>query len=301
MEKNFLILVEGQKDCNYIAKKFQENFEELLKHKFLDILGDKKVSKYLSLLKINLKKDLTIINNLNIDNPQNTITLSFDSVNKDFQKHEINIYIKRATSQNIDKFTEVILENASLKKYYDIEKELTYSYSIFDYDPGRTNIELQVKKYFNLKNQAENLYPIIDYPCIEGQDFHYNYTEIIKNYDEILKNDSLNLLVEKLEENIKINNDLFYLKEEKDISSFFKKIHIQIMRIIKENLPNSKERIENYVSYLEKSLNETDNIEILETQKELYSDYIKKDEEFILISFIFSVFENICDWIIEED
>lgn len=60
MEKNFLILVEGQKDCNYIAKKFQENFEELLKHKFLDVLGDKKVSEYLSSLKINLKKDSTI-------------------------------------------------------------------------------------------------------------------------------------------------------------------------------------------------------------------------------------------------
>lgn len=44
MEKNFLILVEGQKDCNYIAKKFQENFEELLKYKFLE---------YLNLLEIN--------------------------------------------------------------------------------------------------------------------------------------------------------------------------------------------------------------------------------------------------------
>lgn len=47
MEKNFLILVEEQKDCNYIAKKFQENFEELLKYKFLE---------YLNLLEINLKK-----------------------------------------------------------------------------------------------------------------------------------------------------------------------------------------------------------------------------------------------------
>lgn len=53
MEKNFLILVEGQKDCNYIAKKFQENFEELLKYKFLDVLGDKKILEYLNLLEIN--------------------------------------------------------------------------------------------------------------------------------------------------------------------------------------------------------------------------------------------------------
>lgn len=301
MEKNFLILVEGRKDSNYIAKIFEENFQKLLEYKFLDVLGEEKFLKHLSLLKIKLKKDSTQSEVIAEKNPKNIITLSFDSINKEIEKHEINIYIKRAISQNVDEFTKIVSRNTSLKKYYNLDKELTYSYSIFDYDPGRSNIQKQIEKYFDLKNDIENMYPIINYPCIEGQDFHCNYNEIIENYEEILKDDNLKELLEKSNNMIKIDNELFYLKEEKDISNFLKKFRKQVMRVMKEKFLFSDKKIKNYIKYLENSLNEIDNIEILENQQKLYEKFIKKESEFVLISFIFSVFENICDWIIEED
>ncbi|MGL4989202.1 MAG: hypothetical protein ACRCYT_02415 [Cetobacterium sp.] len=293
MEKNFLILVEGRKDPNTIAKKFKDHFEDILKYKFLDILGEEKLLSYLELLKINLKKDSTPLNTLDISNPQNIITLSFDSVNKDLEKHEINIYIKRANSQNIGTFNDLIKGNTSLKKYYNLNKELTYSYSIFDYDPGSTNTNIQLQEYFNLKNQAENFYPVINYPCIEAQDFHYNYKKIIEKYSQI--EDKLFLL----KEIFILKESLFYLKKQQDISVCIKKIHIQLMRIL-ENIP-SEDKVLNYWNYLKNALNEVDSIEILERQEDFYINEINQENEFLLISFIFSVFENICEWIIEED
>ena len=112
MEKNFLILVEGRKDSNYIAKIFEENFQNLLEYKFLDVLGKEKFLKHLSLLKIKLKKDSTQSKVITEKNPKNIITLSFDSINKEIEKHEINIYIKRAISQNVDEFTKIVSEKS---------------------------------------------------------------------------------------------------------------------------------------------------------------------------------------------
>lgn len=282
IERNFLILVEGRKDTGNIARIISIVIEHIINLK----TSDKK-------LKIKIIKDSTKDESIKINN-QDIVTIT--NITDESNIILTNIYIKRAINQNLKNFVEYFENNYSLEKVYGI-KNLTYAYSIFDYDPGSTT-ELQLKRYFNLKEIVENFYSIINYPGIEAQEFHYYCDKIIENYKKLEIKDELEKYIFL---SLMFSEAIFYLKIRKDISNKIKVFKKSIMQYLKkEKIIEEENIVENYYKYLEKVRISKDNFEILDKQKDISKKVIDK-ERILLVSFVISVIENIVEWIIDEE
>ncbi len=144
IERNFLILVEGRKDSGTVGN--------LLKLLFKNIVILKTNEKFFNNIQVKIIKDSTSEIGSILENRYEQLEIK--SINSNSEEIITNIYIKRATSQNIKTFNEDIKNNMgmsySLEKIYNL-KNLTYSYSIFDFDPGSTT-NIQLKEYFELKD-----------------------------------------------------------------------------------------------------------------------------------------------------
>ncbi len=96
---------------------------------------------------------------------------------------------------------------------------------------------------------------------------------------------------------------LIFLKRVENISKIIKGFQKQINRFFKNNNLNNlslEQNLENYFKYLKIAGINTDNFEVLDEQKDIFNKIVSV-EKFLLISFTISVFENICEWIIDED
>ena len=295
IERNFLILVEGRKDSGTVGN--------LLKLLFKNIVILKTNEKFFNNIQVKIIKDSTSEIGSILENRYEQLEIK--SINSNSEEIITNIYIKRATSQNIKTFNEDIKNNMgmsySLEKIYNL-KNLTYSYSIFDFDPGSTT-NIQLKEYFELKENLDNFYPIINYPGIEAQEIHINYSKILENFNKI----KLEFKDQDFIDNFYIDDfemiGLIFLKRVENISKIIKGLQKQINRFFKNNNLNNlslEQNLENYFKYLKIAGINTDNFEVLDEQKDIFNKIVSV-EKFLLISFTISVFENICEWIIDED
>ena len=295
IERNFLILVEGRKDSGTVGN--------LLKLLFENIIILKTDEKFFNNIQVKIIKDSTSEIGSILENRYEQLEIK--SINSNSEEIITNIYIKRATSQNIKTFNEDIKNNMgmsySLEKIYNL-KNLTYSYSIFDFDPGSTT-NIQLKEYFELKENLDNFYPIINYPGIEAQEIHINYSKILENFNKI----KLKFKDQDFIDNFYIDDfemiGLIFLKRVENISKIIKGFQKQINRFFKNNNLNNlslEQNLENYFKYLKIAGINTDNFEVLDEQKDIFNKIVSV-EKFLLISFTISVFENICEWIIDED
>lgn len=295
IERNFLILVEGRKDSGTVGN--------LLKLLFKNIVILKTNEKFFNNIQVKIIKDSTSEIGSILENRYEQLEIK--SINSNSEEIITNIYIKRATSQNIKTFNEDIKNNMgmsySLEKIYNL-KNLTYSYSIFDFDPGSTT-NIQLKEYFELKENLDNFYPIINYPGIEAQEIHINYSKILENFNKI----KLKFKDQDFIDNFYIDDfemiGLIFLKRVENISKIIKGFQKQINRFFKNNNLNNlslEQNLENYFKYLKIAGINTDNFEVLDEQKDIFNKIVSV-EKFLLISFTISVFENICEWIIDED
>lgn len=295
IERNFLILVEGRKDSGTVGN--------LLKLLFKNIVILKTNEKFFNNIQVKIIKDSTSEIGSILENRYEQLEIK--SINSNSEEIITNIYIKRATSQNIKTFNEDIKNNMgmsySLEKIYNL-KNLTYSYSIFDFDPGSTT-NIQLKEYFELKENLDNFYPIINYPGIEAQEIHINYSKILENFNKI----KLEFKDQYFIDNFYIDDfemiGLIFLKRVENISKIIKGFQKQINRFFKNNNLNNlslEQNLENYFKYLKIAGINTDNFEVLDEQKDIFNKIVSV-EKFLLISFTISVFENICEWIIDED
>lgn len=295
IERNFLILVEGRKDSGTVGN--------LLKLLFKNIVILKTNEKFFNNIQVKIIKDSTSEIGSILENRYEQLEIK--SINSNSEEIITNIYIKRATSQNIKTFNEDIKNNMgmsySLEKIYNL-KNLTYSYSIFDFDPGSTT-NIQLKEYFELKENLDNFYPIINYPGIEAQEIHINYSKILENFNKI----KLEFKDQDFIDNFYIDDfemiGLIFLKRVENISKIIKGFQKQINRFFKNNNLNNlslEQNLENYFKYLKIAGINTDNFEVLDEQKDIFNKIVSV-EKFLLISFTISVFENICEWIIDED
>ena len=295
IERNFLILVEGRKDSGTVGN--------LLKLLFKNIVILKTNEKFFNNIQVKIIKDSTSEIGSILENRYEQLEIK--SINSNSEEIITNIYIKRATSQNIKAFNEDIKNNMgmsySLEKIYNL-KNLTYAYSIFDFDPGSTT-NIQLKEYFELKENLDNFYPIINYPGIEAQEIHINYSKILENFNKI----KLEFKDQDFIDNFYIDDfemiGLIFLKRVENISKIIKGFQKQINRFFKNNNLNNlslEQNLENYFKYLKIAGINTDNFEVLDEQKDIFNKIVSV-EKFLLISFTISVFENICEWIIDED
>ena len=295
IERNFLILVEGRKDSGTVGN--------LLKLLFKNIVILKTNEKFFNNIQVKIIKDSTSEIGSILENRYEQLEIK--SINSNSEEIITNIYIKRATSQNIKTFNEDIKNNMgmsySLEKIYNL-KNLTYAYSIFDFDPGSTT-NIQLKEYFELKENLDNFYPIINYPGIEAQEIHINYSKILENFNKI----KLEFKDQDFIDNFYIDDfemiGLIFLKRVENISKIIKGLQKQINRFFKNNNLNNlslEQNLENYFKYLKIAGINTDNFEVLDEQKDIFNKIVSV-EKFLLISFTISVFENICEWIIDED
>lgn len=295
IERNFLILVEGRKDSGTVGN--------LLKLLFENIIILKKDEKFLNNIKVKIIKDSTAETGTVLENRYEQLEIK--SINSKNEEIVSNIYIKRATSQNIKTFNDNLKNNIgmsySLEKIYNL-KNLTYAYSIFDFDPGSTT-NVQLKEYFKLKNVVDNFFPIINYPGIEAQEIHINYSKIFKNFEKIrsefkIQNFTDNLYIDDFEK-----SGLIYLKRIESIAKIIKNFQKQISRFFENNETekiSSQKKLVNYINYLKLANLDIDNFQVLEAQEEIFNK-ITDGQKFLLISFTISIFENICEWIIDED
>lgn len=295
IERNFLILVEGRKDSGTVGN--------LLKLLFENIIILRKDKNFLSNIKVKIIKDSTVETGAILENRYEQLEIK--SINSKDEEIISNIYIKRATSQNIRTFNDDLKNNIgmsySLEKIYNL-KNLTYAYSIFDFDPGSTT-DVQLKEYFKLKNIVDNFFPIINYPGIEAQEIHINYSKIFENFEKIrsefkIQNFTDNLYIDDFEK-----SGLIYLKRIESIAKIIKTFQKQISRFFENNETekiSSQKKLVNYINYLKLANLTIDNFQILEAQEEIFSQ-ITNNQKFLLISFTISIFENICEWVIDED
>lgn len=282
IERNFLILVEGRKDTGNIAKIIGNVIEKIINLK----TDDKK-------LKIKIIRDSTNDESIKVNN-QDVVTIT----NRTDEDNIIltNIYVKRAINQNLKNFVEYFENNYSLEKIYGI-KNLTYAYSVFDYDPGSTT-ELQLKRYFKLKETIENFYSIINYPGIEAQEFHYYCDKIIENYEKLEVKEEIEKYIFL---SVMFSEYIFYLKNRNDISNKIKTLKKYIMQYLtKEKIIEEENIVENYYKYLERIKISKDNFEVLDKQENISKKVFDK-EKIILVSFVISIIENIVEWIIDEE
>ena len=295
IERNFLILVEGRKDSGTVGN--------LLKLLFKNIVILKTNEKFFNNIQVKIIKDSTSEIGSILENRYEQLEIK--SINSNSEEIITNIYIKRATSQNIKTFNEDIKNNIgmsySLEKIYNL-KNLTYAYSIFDFDPGSTT-DVQLEEYFDLKENLDNFYPIINYPGIEAQEIHINYSKIFENFNKI----KLEFKDQDFTNNFYIDDfemiGLIFLKRVENISKIIKAFQKQINRFFKNSNLNNlslEQNLKNYFKYLKIADINTDNFQVLDEQKDIFNKIVSV-EKFLLISFTISVFENICEWIIDED
>lgn len=295
IERNFLILVEGRKDSGTVGN--------LLKLLFENIIILRKDKNFLSNIKVKIIKDSTVETGVILENRYEQLEIK--SINSKDEEIISNIYIKRATSQNIRTFNDDLKNNIgmsySLEKIYNL-KNLTYAYSVFDFDPGSTT-DVQLKEYFKLKNIVDNFFPIINYPGIEAQEIHINYSKIFENFEKIrsefkIQNFTDNLYIDDFEK-----SGLIYLKRIESIAKIIKNFQKQISRFFENNeieKISPQKKLVNYINYLKLANLTIDNFQILEAQEEIFNQ-ITNNQKFLLISFTISIFENICEWVIDED
>lgn len=295
IERNFLILVEGRKDSGTVGN--------LLKLLFENIVILKTDKEFFNNIQIKIIKDST--SEIGVISDNRYEQLEIKSINDNFKEIITNVYIKRATSQNIKTFNDDIKNNIgmsySLEKIYNL-KNLTYAYSIFDFDPGST-MDVQLEEYFKLKEVLDNFYPIINYPGIEAQEIHINYSKIFENFDKIGSEFKIQEFIDNLYIDVFEKSELIYLKRAENISKIIKSFQKQMSRFFKENEGEKlteKEKYKNYLKYLKIANIDTESFQTLEEQENIFR-VITSKEKFLLISFIISIFENICEWIIDED
>ena len=295
IERNFLILVEGRKDSGTVGN--------LLKLLFENIVILKTDKEFFNNIQIKIIKDST--SEIGVISDNRYEQLEIKSINDNFEEIITNVYIKRATSQNIKTFNDDIKNNIgmsySLEKIYNL-KNLTYAYSIFDFDPGST-MDVQLEEYFKLKEVLDNFYPIINYPGIEAQEIHINYSKIFENFDKIGSEFKIQEFIDNLYIDVFEKSELMYLKRAENISKIIKSFQKQMSRFFKENEGEKlteKEKYKNYLKYLKIANIDTESFQTLEEQENIFR-VITSKEKFLLISFIISIFENICEWIIDED
>ncbi len=295
IERNFLILVEGRKDSGTVGN--------LLKLLFENIVILKTDKEFFNNIQIKIIKDST--SEIGVISDNRYEQLEIKSINDNFEEIITNVYIKRATSQNIKTFNDDIKNNIgmsySLEKIYNL-KNLTYAYSIFDFDPGST-MDVQLEEYFKLKEVLDNFYPIINYPGIEAQEIHINYSKIFENFDKIGSEFKIQEFIDNLYIDVFEKSELIYLKRAENISKIIKSFQKQMSRFFKENEGEKlteKEKYKNYLKYLKIANIDTESFQTLEEQENIFR-VITSKEKFLLISFIISIFENICEWIIDED
>lgn len=295
IERNFLILVEGRKDSGTVGN--------LLKLLFENIVILKTDKEFFNNIQIKIIKDST--SEIGVISDNRYEQLEIKSINDNFEEIITNVYIKRATSQNIKTFNDDIKNNIgmsySLEKIYNL-KNLTYAYSIFDFDPGST-MDVQLEEYFKLKEVLDNFYPIINYPGIEAQEIHINYSKIFENFDKIESEFKIQEFIDNLYIDVFEKSELIYLKRAENISKIIKSFQKQMSRFFKENEGEKlteKEKYKNYLKYLKIANIDTESFQTLEEQENIFR-VITSKEKFLLISFTISIFENICEWIIDED
>lgn len=295
IERNFLILVEGRKDSGTVGN--------LLKLLFENIVILKTDKKFFNNIQIKIIKDST--SEIGVISDNRYEQLEIKSINDNFEEIITNVYIKRATNQNIKTFNDDIKNNIgmsySLEKIYNL-KNLTYAYSIFDFDPGSTT-DVQLEEYFKLKEVLDNFYPIINYPGIEAQEIHINYSKIFENFDKIESEFKIQEFIDNLYIDVFEKSELIYLKRAENISKIIKSFQKQMSRFFKENEGEKlteKEKYKNYLKYLKIANIDTESFQTLEEQENIFRAITSK-EKFLLISFTISIFENICEWIIDED
>lgn len=295
IERNFLILVEGRKDSGTVGN--------LLKLLFENIVILKTDKEFFNNIQIKIIKDST--SEIGVISDNRYEQLEIKSINDNFEEIITNVYIKRATSQNIKTFNDDIKNNIgmsySLEKIYNL-KNLTYAYSIFDFDPGSTT-DVQLEEYFKLKEVLDNFYPIINYPGIEAQKIHINYSKIFENFDKIESEFKIQEFIDNLYIDVFEKSELIYLKRAENISKIIKSFQKQMSRFFKENEEEKlteKEKYKNYLKYLKIANIDTESFQTLEEQENIFK-VITSKEKFLLISFTISIFENICEWIIDED
>lgn len=295
IERNFLILVEGRKDSGTVGN--------LLKLLFENIVILKTDKEFFNNIQIKIIKDST--SEIGVISDNRYEQLEIKSINDNFEEIITNVYIKRATSQNIKTFNDDIKNNIgmsySLEKIYNL-KNLTYAYSIFDFDPGSTT-DVQLEEYFKLKEVLDNFYPIINYPGIEAQEIHINYSKIFENFDKIESEFKIQEFIDNLYIDVFEKSELIYLKRAENISKIIKSFQKQMSRFFKENEEEKlteKEKYKNYLKYLKIANIDTESFQTLEEQENIFRAITSK-EKFLLISFTISIFENICEWIIDED
>lgn len=295
IERNFLILVEGRKDSGTVGN--------LLKLLFENIVILKTDKEFFNNIQIKIIKDST--SEIGVISDNRYEQLEIKSINDNFEEIITNVYIKRATSQNIKTFNDDIKNNIgmsySLEKIYNL-KNLTYAYSIFDFDPGST-MDVQLEEYFKLKEVLDNFYPIINYPGIEAQEIHINYSKIFENFDKIGSEFKIQEFIDNLYIDVFEKSELIYLKRAENISKIIKSFQKQMSRFFKENEGEKlteKEKYKNYLKYLKIANIDTESFQTLEEQENIFR-VITSKEKFLLISFTISIFENICEWIIDED
>lgn len=295
IERNFLILVEGRKDSGTVGN--------LLKLLFENIVILKTDKEFFNNIQIKIIKDST--SEIGVISDNRYEQLEIKSINDNFEEIITNVYIKRATNQNIKTFNDDIKNNIgmsySLEKIYNL-KNLTYAYSIFDFDPGSTT-DVQLEEYFKLKEVLDNFYPIINYPGIEAQEIHINYSKIFENFDKIESEFKIQEFIDNLYIDVFEKSELIYLKRAENISKIIKSFQKQMSRFFKENEEEKlteKEKCKNYLKYLKIANIDTESFQTLEEQENIFRAITSK-EKFLLISFTISIFENICEWIIDED
>ena len=295
IERNFLILVEGRKDSGTVGN--------LLKLLFENIVILKTDKEFFNNIQIKIIKDST--SEIGVISDNRYEQLEIKSINDNFEEIITNVYIKRATSQNIKTFNDDIKNNIgmsySLEKIYNL-KNLTYAYSIFDFDPGSTT-DVQLEEYFKLKEVLDNFYPIINYPGIEAQEIHINYSKIFENFDKIESEFKIQEFIDNLYIDVFEKSELIYLKRAENISKIIKSFQKQMSRFFKQNEEEKlteKEKYKNYLKYLKIANIDTESFQTLEEQENIFRAITSK-EKFLLISFTISIFENICEWIIDED
>lgn len=295
IERNFLVLVEGRKDSGTVGN--------LLKLLFENIIILKTDEKFFNNIQVKIIKDST--SEIGTISENRYEQLEIKSINSNSEEIVTNIYMKRATNQNIKTFNEDIKNNIgmsySLEKIYNL-KNLTYAYSIFDFDPGSTT-NIQLEEYFDLKEELDNFYPIINYPGIEAQEIHINYSKILENFNKIKSEFKIQDFIDNFYIDDFETRGLIYLKRVENIAKIIKNFQKQINRFFENsnlNRLSSKQKLENYFKYLETADINMDNFQILDEQKDIFKKIVSF-KKFLLISFTISIFENICEWIIDED
>ena len=101
IERNFLVLVEGRKDSGTVGN--------LLKLLFENIIVLKTDEKFFNNIQVKIIKDST--SEIGTISENRYEQLEIKSINSNSEEIVTNIYIKRATSQNIKTFNEDIKNN----------------------------------------------------------------------------------------------------------------------------------------------------------------------------------------------